>query len=862
MNDSDFVSTGIPGLDDILDGLRIGDNVVWRLHDIEDYQQLVQPFVKAAQQNQRRIIYLRFAKHPAVIDDQPQVQRVDIDALSGFESFTSHVWQLIQQHGPGAFYVCDSLSDLLNAWATDHMVGHFFRVICPLLYQLDTVAYFALHSGAHSDITLSRIRQTTQVMIDLHRAGNDTQIQPIKVWKRYSPTMFLPHHQRHGQFIPVTDSTDAARLQALIEQDSLQHRSERALDYWDRLFISAAEQCAVDCDDPAVADTKQQIIQVMLSRDPRMRALLNNYFSLGDLIAIRERLIGSGYIGGKALGMLLARQMLLSTDAEYWLGRLDPHDSFYIGSDLFYAFLVHNQCWSSLMQQRSDQGYYSEAPILAEQILSGCMPEEIVLELQALLDHFGQYPILIRSSSLQEDSFGAAFAGKYDSIFLSNQGSPEQRLAALVSAIKQIYASTMNQDALRYRERRGLACVEEPMALLVQRVNGRYHGNYYLPDAAAVGVSRNCFIWHPDMQPRAGMLRLVMGLGTRAVDRIQSDHACVVALDQPMLRPYRSQQEQYQFCQQLVDLIDVHQQQGVQTLSLRKLLQELDNRLPIQQLAVQDHVASRRASELGDSSAIWRLTFEPLLKDTDFVALTQTMLATLEACYDQPVDIEFTVNLSGAVPHINLVQCRPMSIDDAAHPAGLPTDISADSILFENNGQFMGSGPPLQLDYLLYVPAEQFAQLTHSQRFTLAKRIGAVCNALPPDACIMLIGPGRWGTSSPELGIPVRYADINRVAVLVEVADLGNGLIPDLSFGSHFFQDLVESGTRYAALFPNDADCLFQPHWLDKQPAIDLGSLLEAETTLPDCLQVYALIGQQVFVISDIVAQKITCLQK
>lgn len=856
------VSTGIAGLDAILDGLRIGDNVVWRLRDINDYQSLANAFVEAGVASGRRIIYLRFGQHPPLLAEGRHVQRVNINALGGFEAFTSQVWQLIRQHGRGAYYVCDCLSDLLNAWATDHMVGNFFRVVCPLLYRLDTVAYFALHPDRHSAITLSRIRDTTQVMIDLHRADNEVQIQPIKVWQRESPTMFLPHRRQDDRFIPVTDSSDATRLQAQLEQHGVQPRADRAMDCWDRMFMSATEALASG-DPQAQADSKRQILAVMIGREAAMLALAERHFALPDLLAIGVRLIGSGFIGGKAVGMLLARQILLQHDPACWQTRLEPHDSFHIGSDVFYAYLVHNDCWPSLMRQRSMAGYFDEAPALRQRILDGDMPQEIRLELQRVLDHFGQYPILVRSSSLQEDSFGSAFAGKYDSVFLVNQGSPETRLAQLEQAIRQVYASAMNTDALLYRQQRGLATQEEPMALLLQRVNGRYHRHYYLPDAAAVGVSRNTFVWHRDMDPSAGMLRLVMGLGTRAVDRIEDDHACVMALDHPRLRPFRNQQERDRFSQHLVDVLNIRDN-ALQTLPLRTLVTDTDD-LPLATLGECDQEATRRARELGDARPVWRLNFEPLIRDSDFIPLARGMLDTLESAYRHPVDIEFTIHLDGrGSPSINLVQCRPLATHGLSHQVETPGQIPAHNLLFETCGNFMGAGGELHPSHVVYVEPARYARLGQPQRHALSTLIGELCRALPQAARILLIGPGRWGTSSPELGIPVRYADISRVSVLVEVADLGNGLVPDLSFGSHFFQDLVESDITYVALFPSDPGCRYQPQWLSSRPATPLEAWLDRamfDEAVLAAVSLYAVGDARLRLVADILQQRLVCYQ-
>lgn len=190
------------------------------------------------------------------------------------------------------------------------------------------------------------------------------------------------------------------------------------------------------------------------------------------------------------------------------------------------------------MQQKTEEGYFEAAKDLKERLLSGYFPEEIMEHFQQIIEYFGSSPIIVRSSSLLEDGFGNAFAGKYESVFLSNQGTPEKRCERFVEAVKTIYASTMNEDALVYRKQRGLDKLDEQMALLVQRVSGTYHQQYFFPDLAGVGVSYNTYIWNKDMDPEAGMLRLVFGLGTRAVNRVEGDYPRMVALDDPLKRPY------------------------------------------------------------------------------------------------------------------------------------------------------------------------------------------------------------------------------------------------------------------------------------------------------------------------------------
>lgn len=852
------VSTGVQGLDRILDGLRVGDNVVWRVTDLDDYRRFVEPFVASARDNGRQIIYLRFGQHPALLTAKPGIRVIEVDAGDGFESFTARIWELVDTWGRGAFYVCDCLSDLLNAWATDTMVGYFFQVICPRLYELDTVAWFALLPQRHSRQTLDRIRTTTQVLIDVYRAEADMQLQPVKVWQRQSPTMFLPHHYRDGHFIPVTDSSNAARLQAAIEQQS--QSSQQLLDGWDRLFLTAGEH--TERSDPDARNTLvQRILRVLISKDERMLTLAHRYLSLDDLTAIHKRTIGSGFIGGKAVGMLLARAILMREDPDIWSSNLDPHDSMFLASDVWYAFLVHNGLWPAMMKHRTRDGFMNQAPALRTAIMTGEFPPEVRPELVRTLDHFGQYPILVRSSSLQEDGFGNAFAGKYDSVFLVNQGDPEHRLAALEDAIRQIYASTLGDNALSYRRSRGLEDQEEPMALLIQRVNGRFHDRWYLPDAAAVGVSRNTFVWAPEMDPKAGMLRLVLGLGTRAVDRIEGDHAWLVALDHPLKQPFRNLEENYRFSQHQVDALDVPGD-GLTTIDLTALHREAPN-LPLNQLAETDRTASQRARELGLDHPVWRLTFRPLIRRGDIIRQARQMLSTLETAYNHPVDVEFTIHLDRENDslRINLVQCRPLATIGDTQAVELPEYTVPNRLLMDTHGHFMGGNINLAIQRVIRVNAASYSALDMAGKYQAAALVGQLARQTPEHVNLMLVGPGRWGTSSPELGVPVGFADISRVSLLVEIADMGNNMVPDLSYGSHFFQDLVETGIAYAALFPHEPNSHWNPDWLEQHTQRrTIDSLIQDNLPAPviqDCVEVLECELSPLRILADVTRQRL-----
>ncbi|MDP1732997.1 MAG: PEP/pyruvate-binding domain-containing protein [Sulfuritalea sp.] len=839
-----FVSSGLPGLDAILGGLRLGDNVVWRVDSVDDYRAFVATFVAAATAAGRRVVYVRFGSHAPVLEASEVGAVYDLDALRGFESFTVRLHTILAAEGRDVFYVFDCLSDLLDAWATDGMIGNFFRVTCPYLFELDTVAHFALRRGAHSTATVDAIRTTTQLLIDLYNEGGALYLHPLKVWQRYSPTMFLPHRHERGQFIPITTSCEATslfdRLASRTPDDAGRH-----LDSWERLFIRAAELEASAANAPRRQAMVEQLCRLLIGRDERMLALARRHFTLGDLLAIKGRLIGTGFIGGKSVGMLLARAILEADAESGWGDVLEPHDSFFIGSDLFHSYIVSNGWWQAFMWQRSEAGYSSGAAPLREALRQGSFPVEILREFQKMLEHFGQYPIIVRSSSLLEDGFGNAFAGKYDSFFCVNQGSPEDRLEQFLEAVRMVYASTLSEEALAYRLQRGLARQEEQMALLVQRVSGAYHGDHFFPAFAGVGISYNTFVWRHDIDPEAGMLRLVVGLGTRAVDRVEGDYPRIVSLDQPLVVPLNDPENRRRFTQHDVDVLDLAQNSW-RTVPLPALQAEAAT-LPLELFAERD-------------PAGWLVTFDRLLTETGFAATMRRLLQALEQAYEYPIDVEFTGTYTGdGRLHVNLIQCRPLQtrgIQAKRVEIEVPSPVDT---LFSSSGNFMGGSIVQPIGRVIAVDPEAFMGMSQSDKYELARIIGRLNREVVARDAVptLLLGPGRWGTSTLRLGVPVRFAEINAMTAIGEVAFSAGGLQPELSFGSHFFQDLVETGIFYVALHPERPGCFLNAELLRVQPN-RLAELLPDDARFAPALRVLDMAdGYQL--LADIVSQRVVC---
>jgi hypothetical protein len=854
-----WVSTGHTGLDEIL-SLQKGDNVVWQVDSIGDYQDLVRPFVRQAADSGRRIVYMRFAEHEPLVERASNVRICELDAKTGFETFSAQVHGIISEEGKEVLYVFDCLSDLLSAWATDLMIGNFFMITCPYLFELDTVAYFALLRNNHSFKTIARIRETTQLLLDLYNFEGNCYIHPLKVWKRYSPTMFLPHLKQEDRFVPITNSIDASRLISRICEKGLEP-AQRALDYWDRLFMQA-EQLSRDASAQASQKKKtvDQLCTIMIGRERRMLALAEENLSLEDLLNIRSRLIGTGFIGGKAVGMLLANKILSKEPSLDWNRRSEPHDSFYVGSDVFYTYIVENGWWKLRMEQKTIQGYFRVASEMKAKMLTGRFPDQVREQFQEMIEYFGQSPIIVRSSSLLEDAFGNAFAGKYESFFCVNQGSPDERYARFEDTVRKVYASTMNEDALTYRLQRGLDQQDEQMALLIQRVSGFYRKSYFFPDLAGVGISHNTFVWKPELDPKAGMLRLVFGLGTRAVNRVEDDYPRIIALDAPLLRPLAGMEDVRRFSQHQADLLDT-KDNALTTRPVQKLLREkLGPKLDL--IAVPDVQMAKRARQLGaKAQQYWVLTFEKLLSETSFVQDMRQILKTLESNYRYPVDIEFTVNFTkNGKPLINLLQCRPLQTKGRQVKVQMPARVEADRVLFQCKGYFMGGSIHESIRRVIYVRPRDYETLTLTQRYDIARLVGLLNRQVErrEQMPTLLLGPGRWGTTTPSLGVPVSFSEINNVSVLAEVAHEGGNLMPELSFGTHFFQDLVESDIFYVAIFPNRGDFVFNEKWFDLMPN-SLEKILPERAKYQGVVKVCDFGDHELQIVADVLSQQLIC---
>jgi hypothetical protein len=693
---------------------------------------------------------------------------------------------------------------------------------------LNTVAYFALTRGQHAHYAVARIRDTTQILVDVYHAKDQMHIHPIKVWDRYSPQMFLPHLVAGESWHPLSQSREAAEVLASARQSPLLETTQ-LLAPWESVYQKLSDYSKTpsgfDETDPEQLALKQELGRMLIGHHPVFNRLADRYFTLEDLFAIRKRLIGAGRIGGKAAGMLLAQRIVLTKREETeidFTGRLDDHDSFYIGSDVFFTFLVNNDLFRLRLRLTCDSATSpDEFQEIEERFLAGRFSSTIQEQFRAMLDYYGQAPIIVRSSSLLEDSFGNSFAGKYRSIFCANQGNPEARLDDFMRAVKLVYASALNPDALCYRSKRGLGANDEQMAILVQRVSGMPYRQYFFPTLAGVAFSRNLYAWNDRIDSRQGVIRLVFGLGTRAVERVGSDYPRMIAISHPQLRPEVGVKVS-KYSQHQMDLLNLETNQFETHFFTDILANDEYPNLPMFVSVMRDNYPYDPVSgKVHGSADQWVLTFNNLISRTDFVPVMGNLLARLEEAYGQPVDIEFTASVDGGERvHINLLQCRPLFTPGSLVDVSVPTSLERQQILFRSHRMICG-GRVEQIRYILYIDPQRYNRLAPEAKKSLGRLVGQI-NRHPAikDSKILMMGPGRWGSGNIDLGVNVTYADIDNAAVLVEVALEEAGHVPEVSYGTHFFQDLVEAQIIYLPVFPDDAATEFQREFFERAPNV------------------------------------------
>jgi hypothetical protein len=580
---------------------------------------------------------------------------------------------------------------------------------------------------------------------------------------------------------------------------------------------------------PTLNIARVSLIRRFLSREPAYIRVAKEFVDLEDILFLLDHLVclpGSrGMLGGKLAGMFLAEQVLrrmARTHPE--IGAVRVPRAWYVASDAVRGFVRHNNLEEVYEQKYKEIDQVRlEYPHLVQVFKNSEFPPELVKGLSLVLDDLHDTPIIVRSSSLLEDRFGAAFSGKYKSLFLANQGTKRERLNALMDAMAEVYASIHGPDPIQYRAERGLLDFQEEMGIMIQEVVGARVCRYYFPAYAGVALSRNEFRWSQRIKREDGLIRMVPGLGTRAVDRVREDYPVLVAPGQPALRVNVTPDEVARYSPQQIDVVDL-EDRCLKTLKIRTLLAECGQEYPELHRIVSLKQDSRIVKPVGTLVDLEPgepvVTFDGLISDTPLVKRVGAMLRLLEASLGHPVDMEFASDGSD----FYLLQCRPQSFNRENVAAAIPRDLAEKSIVFSAN-RYVSNGRIPDVTHIVYVDPDRYNALADHAELQAVGRAVSRLNVVLPKRQFILIGPGRWGSRGDiKLGVNVTYSDINNTAMLAEIARKRGNYVPDLSFGTHFFQDLVEASIRYLPLYPDDPGTVFNERFL-RESENELGSL-------------------------------------
>jgi hypothetical protein len=609
---------------------------------------------------------------------------------------------------------------------------------------------------------------------------------------------------------------------------------------------------------PTPEGTMVALLRRFVSESVEYISVAKRYLGIHDMSWVLERVIsteqGSGWVGGKAAGMLVA-WAILRTQGFHDVAL--PNTVFVL-TDAYGAFKEHNG-----LTELSDHKYNPMAEIrddyraIRAVFHNAEFPPRIVNRLRAELARWGEVPLVVRSSSLLEDSFGAAFAGIYQSLFLANQGPPEDRLRRLLAAIAEVYTGVFSPSAISYRRRHDLIDHNELMAVMIQPVVGTTYGPFFCPAVAGVAFSRNDFRWNARIRREDGLARLVLGLGTHAVDRV-GDFARMVPLKAPTIRPEGTPDEIAAASQRRVDVLAMDGS-GFCTVSKEEALEAMRPTGIADYVSVIEpggHLTRPVGTRVTAPAGRLCLTFERLL-DGPFPDRMHSVLSTLEEAYRVPVDFEFALDDG----KLHVLQCRPLGSREEGARYPVPDDVSPVDQIFSTR-RWVNNGCVEGIEYIILVDPRDYASIEDFDRRLEVGRVIGQLNDKLADKCFMLMGPGRWGSQDVRLGVRVAFSDIANADVLVEIARKHEGYVPEPSFGTHFFQELVEAAILYLPLYPDDPESVFNDAVLRDGPN-DLADLAPECASFADVVRVIdvarACPGRSVRLVMDGELQEALC---
>ena len=582
---------------------------------------------------------------------------------------------------------------------------------------------------------------------------------------------------------------------------------------------------AVKTNDMSSKATKRwlivELVRRFLTDNSKMIENARKNLCVTDFCELLEGIVCSpkslGKVGGKATGFFLANKIIRSyIESNPAFSNIKMVKTWYISADELDHFLHDNH-----LDELNEHKYRDileiriSYPKVVHSIKNGNLSPYILSELNQILDQSEGKPLIIRSSSLLEDQRNTAFSGKYKSLFLTNTGTKAERLHCLIDGILEVYSSMFSPDSIQYRKEHGLLDYSEQMGIMIQEVVGRRIGPYFFPLYAGVGFSNNEFRWSPRIKREDGLLRMVMGLGTRAVDRVGDDFPILISPGQPKLRVNHVPQEMQRYSPQMMDVLDLENNR-FESISIRDVIRDYGSEIPCLDHAVSflkdDFITEFSKYSAASAHDDVIVTFDGLINKTPVISQMQTIMSLLAEKLGFPVDLEFASDGED----FYILQCRPQSNSRDNLPVAIPTEIPAQNTIFTAN-KYLSNGKVTGIKTVIYVDPEEYGRLENHHDLARVGHAVSELNRILYRKSFILMGPGRWGSRGDiKLGVQVTYSDISNTAMLIEIAEKKSKHQPALSFGTHFFQDLVEANIKYLPLYPEDDDIIFKSAFFHK----------------------------------------------
>jgi hypothetical protein len=535
-----------------------------------------------------------------------------------------------------------------------------------------------------------------------------------------------------------------------------------------------------------------------------------NYFSwdpAGDP-EFAHFIIGGGTIGGKGRSLLFAIRALRDSSDENLRAVVLPR-SRYIGTNVFKEFISRVPGLADLRRDAAPEELEAE-------FLKVDLPDIVT---RGIFEYLAEMrdPVAIRSSSMLEDSLKYSFAGKYMSPFLlNNEESLPDRVKAVERQIKRVYARTYFPAATAYREKHGLP--DDLMGIIIMRISGRWRGDHYYPTTAGVGFSYNGRRWTTRVKREDGLIRMVFGLGTMSTKR---GYARTYSLTNPYLRPEGSSAYKVMKHSQEHFHVIGRATGELTTIDIKEVWRDAFRWHPDFSTYASLYVYDENNGYFSplDKMSIFSpaegkicMPFESFPKaHAPFFKTMSSLLPLLQERMGIYADIEFAYE--PLENRLELLQSRPLWIDEKELGSARPSCEDCETILMAD--RMVTDGSMDSIKHMVFVDPEIYS--TCQDFHSVARAIGDMNRALGPEKYI-LVAPGRVGSSSPELGVPVRYDEITNVACIVEVGIPQTGHMPELSYGTHFFSDLETDGVYYMPVFHGEKNNVYNEEWFGRAP--------------------------------------------